>query len=112
MTGLLFCVGAVTVVGLAIGHLEVILRILRKCGCASLLLTCKTTPVEETEDLSAQQKPFRNMPPPILPLNFKEIPVQACLKEIKVRMIAMEELLQEAQKKAGDAMATFTGGVQ
>lgn len=107
MTGLLFCVGAVTVVGLAVGHLEVILRILRKCGCTRLLLMCKTTPAEETDDLTAQQKPFRNMPPPVLPLNFKEIPVQTCLKEIKIRMIAMEELLQDAQKKAGEAMTTF-----
>ena len=93
---------------MGLGHLEILLRLLRKCGCSSLICMCIQAPEEEIEEIQdAPPKPFRNMPPPVLPLNFKEIPVLACLKEIKVRMAAMEELLKDAHQKASAALGTF-----
>lgn len=93
---------------MGLGHLKIFLRLLRKCGCSSLIYMCIQAPGQESEEIrDAPPKPFRNMPPPVLPLNFKDIPVLACLKEIKVRMAAMEELLEDAQKKASAAIGAF-----
>ena len=108
MIGLLICVGSVTLIGLGLGYLELILRILRKCGCGRLLYLCRSKHADDEEhDTDEAPKPFRNMPPPVLPLNFKEMPVQACLKEIKVQMTAMEKMLNQAKHKASTAVTTL-----
>jgi hypothetical protein len=109
MIGLLICVGAVTLIGLGLGYLEVIMRILRKCGCGRILYLCRSEHAEEEEEEAPDvaPKPFLNMPPPVLPVNFKEMPVQACLREIKVQMTAMEKMLNQAKNKASTALTTL-----
>ena len=119
MFGLFFCCGGIIIIGFGVGYLEVILRLVRKCGAACCDKTEEATEAEaeaeaETGTETQARKPkhaisneFKNKPPPILPLNFTELPVRACLEEIRERLRCLEETLAHANTKASDAIEQF-----
>jgi len=118
MVGLFICVLLLVIVGTAVGYIEVIMRVLQKivqtCGCTQIpgIVTgcCRKRhpePVEEEQTVIRTRKPFMNLAPPVLPLNFSDIPVQACLEEIKEQLAVLERTLNQANQKAGAAIETF-----
>ena len=135
VVGLLICVGALALVGLGVGYFEIVVRVLRKC-CGpvgaeeaeleqlEMAVDVRTLPGPAGPSLevgieTAEQAPkalnsqtrlgieFEHKAPPVLPLNFSQIPVRVCLEEIRERLRDVEETLKKANLQAGDAIDLY-----